>query len=327
MIKSAFPLGDKELKIGILGMTEGNAHPFSWSAMYNGFHLDEMHKWCDELYPTIPNYLSKQPPETIGVPGAHITHVCFTGYEERAMAENCARASNIPNVCDKPEDMIGQVDAVICATDIGSEHVERCKAFIEAGVPMFIDKPMVDNEKDLQWFVKKHDEGAHFISSSSMRYSKAFVPYYQGHDELGKLLYILQPMPKKWETYGIHALEAVYPFLGKGFVSIQNTGTKEFNFAHIIHESGCNVNIPMCYGLHSSGTMLCGSEGSVVLSDSDSYRSFKTQMDNFVHYLRTGEEPFPFEQTIELMKLVIGGLMSREQGGRKVLLSEIHERA
>lgn len=31
------PLGSKELKIGILGMTEGNGHPYSWSAMFNGF--------------------------------------------------------------------------------------------------------------------------------------------------------------------------------------------------------------------------------------------------------------------------------------------------
>lgn len=38
-IMSVFPLGDKELKIGILGMTEGNGHPYSWSAMFNGFDM------------------------------------------------------------------------------------------------------------------------------------------------------------------------------------------------------------------------------------------------------------------------------------------------
>ena len=31
-----FPFGNKELKIGMIGFTEGNAHPFSWSAMING---------------------------------------------------------------------------------------------------------------------------------------------------------------------------------------------------------------------------------------------------------------------------------------------------
>jgi hypothetical protein len=72
--------------------------------------------------------------------------------------------------------------------------------------------------------------------------------------------------------------------------------------------------------------LLIGSIDSKVVSDSDSYYAFKKQMDVFVHFLRTGEEPFPFTETIELMKLVIGGIRSREEGGRKVLLSEIRER-
>ena len=38
------PLGDRELKIGILGMTEGNGHPYSWSAMFNGYDPEEMAK-------------------------------------------------------------------------------------------------------------------------------------------------------------------------------------------------------------------------------------------------------------------------------------------
>jgi hypothetical protein len=46
-------------------------------------------------------------------------------------------------------------------------------------------------------------------------------------------------------------------------------------------------------------------------------------MDLFVHWLRTGEEPFPFSETVELLKLVIAGIRSREEGGREVFLSEI----
>lgn len=321
-----FPLGDKELKIGILGMTEGNAHPFSWSAMYNDYNADEMVKWCKKDYPSIPDYLGKQPKHTIGIPGAHITHVCCTGYADREMAEHMAAASNIPNVVDKPEDMIGQVDAVICATDIGAEHVERCKPFMEANIPMFIDKPMVDNEADLKTFVKWHDEGKHFISSSSMRYTKEMEPFYTNHYELGDLMYICQPMAKKYETYGIHALECVYPLLGAGFEWVQNTGTYERAMVHAYHKSGCYVDIAQGYGQTSCGTMILGNKGAKMVNSGDSYYAFKKQMDNFVKFLRTGEDPYPFEDTIELMKLVIGGLRSREEGGRRVMLSEIKER-
>ena len=144
------PLGNKELKIGILGMTEGNGHPYSWSAMFNGFDPAEMAK-CP--FPVIPEYLSKQPPHTFGMPGVKLTHICCTGWKEREETENVARAALIENVVDRPEDMIGEVDAVICATDVGDEHVERCRPFIEAGLPMFIDKPLVNKEEDLRTFL------------------------------------------------------------------------------------------------------------------------------------------------------------------------------
>ena len=37
-----FPFGDQPIRIGMLGMTEGNAHPFSWSAMINGTYDDAL---------------------------------------------------------------------------------------------------------------------------------------------------------------------------------------------------------------------------------------------------------------------------------------------
>ncbi len=316
----SFPLGDKDLRIGILGMTEGNGHPYSWSAMFNGYDPEEMAK-CP--YPVIPVYLGKQPKDTLGIPGAKITCICCTGWQERDEAERIAKAALIPEVLDRPEEMIGKVDAVIVATDDGNEHVDRCRPFIEAGIPMFIDKPLVNKEEDLRTFVEWRKAGAKFITSSSMRYCKEFEPYYKNRYELGELMYVCSTMAKKYETYGIHALEAMYPLLGPGFVSVRNTGTYERTVVHIKHESGCNVNVIQGIGMVGGGMMLLGSAGAITLTAGDSYYAFKKQLDLFVHWLRTGEEPFPFSESVELMKLVIGGLRSREEGGREVFLSEI----
>ena len=321
-----FPFGDRPIRLGILGMTEGNAHPFSWSAMINGYNKEIMYKWTHELYPTIPDYLGKQPPETFGFPGVQVTHVCFTGYEDRAMAENCAAAAFIPNVVDKPEDMIGQVDAVICATDIGSEHVERCRPFVEAGIPLFIDKPLTDNEEDLKTIVSWYDNGAKLCSSSSLRYTKELEPYYDNHYELGKIRHICSPMAKVWETYGMHAVEAMFPLLGQGFEWVQNNGTYEQAMVHLHHSCGCDVDIPMGYGFQSPGVTIMAQYGARVIKGGDSFYSFKKQLEMFVQYLRTGVTDHPFEDTIEMAKIIIAGIRSREEGGRKVYLSEIKER-
>ena len=321
-----FPYGDRPIRLGILGMTEGNAHPFSWSAMINGYNKEIMYKWTHELYPTIPDYLGKQPPETFGIPGVQVTYVCFTGYEDRAMAENCAAAALIPHVVEKPEEMIGHVDAVICATDLGYEHVQRCRPIVEAGIPLFIDKPLTDNEEDLKTIVSWYDQGAKLCSSSSLRYTKELEPYYRSHYELGNIRYICSPMAKVWETYGMHAVEAMFPLLGQGFEWVQNNGTYERPMVHLHHSGGCDVDIPMGYGFQSPGVTVMAQYGARVIKGGDSFYSFKKQLEVFVHYLRTGEADHPFEDTIEMAKIIIAGIRSREEGGRKVYLSEIRER-
>jgi len=131
-------------------------------------------------------------------------------------------------------------------------------------------------------------------------------------------------MAKKWETYGIHALEAIYPIVGSGFISIQNTGTKGRNIVHMTHKDGIDIVIGCINGMAYGGPVcLNGTLGNVAVKGSDTFYAFKSQLQSFVDYLRSGELPFPFAETEELMKLVIGGIMSREENNRKVMLSEI----
>ena len=316
-----FPLGNKSLKIGILGYTEGNGHPYSWSAMFNGYDREIMERECP--FPVIPGYLGKQPKESFGIAGAKITHIACTGYEGINRARHIAKASLIENVVERPEDMIGEVDAVICATDNGNEHVDRCRPFLDASIPMFIDKPLVNTAEDLRTFIGWRNEGKRFISSSSMRYAKEYEPYYATTYEMGKLMYICSPMSKRWEEYGIHAVEQMFPILGRGFVSVQNTGKYEQAHVHLVHESGCNVDIPQGVGMAGAGILMIGTQGSNYVQCKDSYYAFKKQLDLFVNWLRTGDEPVDFADTVEMMKIVIAGIRSREEGGRVVLLDEI----
>jgi len=68
---------------------------------------------------------------------------------------------------------------------------------------------------------------------------------------------------------------------------------------------------------------LCGTAGHANVALGDTFFAFKSQLEAFIAYLRTGIRPFPFEHTVELMKIVIAGIVSREQGGRVVRVEEI----
>lgn len=72
---------------------------------------------------------------------------------------------------------------------------------------------------------------------------------------------------------------------------------------------------------------LIGEKDCIQCQFQDTYYAFRKQLETFVTYLETQKLPFPFEETEELIKLIIGGIISRAEGGRKVYLDEITGRS
>ena len=65
-----------------------------------------------------------------------------------------------------------------------------------------------------------------------------------------------------------------------------------------------------------------GTEGADSAKFTDTFFAFKTQLEAYVSYLRTGTQPFPFEETVEQMSIIIAGIESRKQGGKTIHLKE-----
>src|SRR5690606_36982581 len=95
------------LRLAMLGLIEGNGHPYSWSAIVNGFDPAALTS-CP--YPVIREYLAAQPPDSVHVPGAQVTHLWT---DAAGAAAGVAALARIPQVVARPEEVIGQVDAVM----------------------------------------------------------------------------------------------------------------------------------------------------------------------------------------------------------------------
>lgn len=301
----------------MIGLNKGNEHPYSWSAIFNGYNEEAMRQLCPSK--TIPVYLGKEPKDTLQIKGARVTHIYCPDRED---AEKISECSLVPEIVDTPEAMIGQVDAVIIGTDIGCDHLRQARPFVEAGVPLFIDKPLCDNLKDLEVFRQWINvERKPIMSSSCFRYAREYMPYHRSTSELGELRYVSATMSKKWETYGIHALEAIYPIVGPGFKTVQNLGTPQRNIVHMTHERGIDIIIALIEDLqYGGGLRLAGTAGNVYICSNDTFFAFKAQLQAFIEFLRTGKYPFPPEETFELMTLVAGALESRADNGKLVKL-------
>ncbi len=246
--------------------------------------------------------------------------------DSRTDAERVARAANIAHVVDQPEQVIGQVDAVIVATDIGGEHLDRARPFIEAGIPVFIDKPLTDDADHLRQFIQWQREGRAILSTSGMRYAKEFIALKDRLHETGEPRLIHGTMMKSWERYGIHILEAVWHLLPPGgWQWVRNSGDEHANIVHVHHATGVEVVLPVIadmYGGYGAVDVL-GTKGSIRARFSDTFSAFKAQLVAFIEYLRTGQSPVDFAETVEQMKIIIAGLQSRKQGGACIHLDQI----
>ena len=185
---------------------------------------------------------------------------------------------------------------------------------------MFVDKPLAINVPDLNQFIRWHQAGKVFLSSSNMRYAPEMKQILRQKAQLGDLRWITTCTSKTWERYAIHALEAIWPVLGPGFLAVRTESRPGSDIAYITHRSGVQVSLAVIYdAVGSYGAVhVFGTKGNLAVSCWDTYTAFRNQLCAFVEMLRTGERPYPLSETIELMAVIIAGLRSRERNGALV---------
>jgi hypothetical protein len=175
---------------------------------------------------------------------------------------------------------------------------------------------------ELRQFVEWHRAGKIILSTSGMRYAPEMRADFS---HLGDLRWITSFTCKTWERYGIHALEAVEPLLGPGFLTVQANSDAGGDVMHLTHRSAVKVTIGALHDAYGSfgAVHLYGTKGDLPLKLTDTYHAFRGQLVAFIDMLRTGERPLPFDETVELMAVIIAGIRSREQGGATIAIADI----
>ena len=315
MTNSANRTTETPTRIALLGMVEENGHPLSWSAIING-HFDDGIIRAAGLS-VIADYLGAQPASALGIPGATITHVwCDQPEDARAVAAS----AKIPHIVANPLEVIGEVDAVIIPTDKGEEHLERARPFIEANLPVFIDKPLTIRADHLDQFIAWQRAGKRIYSASAMRFAHEFTSLRDRLPEVGQPRLIVVTGAKSWERYGIHALEAVYGLLPPGgWLDACNTGSASANVVHVRHQQSVDVILAINQDMFGGfcHVTIFGTTGRLDARFRDSFSAFKAQLTAFIDAIRTDADPFDFAQTVEQMAIIIAAIESRENDGQR----------
>lgn len=293
-------MAERDLNFGVIGLSEGNGHPYSWSAIFNGYDKEEM-KNCP--FPVIPEYLSQQkfPEDTIK--GARVSHIWT---QELSISEDVARSSLIETVCLRPEEMIGQVDGVLLARDDAKHHKEMALPFLENGIPVFIDKPIALDVKTAQ---ELFSFGDLVYSCSSLRFAEEFAPHHL--DELGEVHLIEGTVPNSWEKYAVHIIEPALNLIpDRGHLTVWNRTSKADSRSLEADWSGGVTTEFITTGSVRSPLQLTitGSEGSKILKFSDSFTAFKRSLQYFLDLVNGKVANLPRELTLDVVDLIEKGI-------------------
>ncbi len=151
--------------------------------------------------------------------GARVTQVWG---ETRALARKAAAAGAIPQIVGAPEDLIGHVDGAVVDHRHAGLHLPAARPLLEAGIPLFIDKP----------FCYRVDEGRRFLaraaelqvpvcSFSAMHKHESFRALQRDMRRLGRIHAVVTTgacdIKSRWGGiffYGIHQVDMALRLLG-----------------------------------------------------------------------------------------------------------------
>ena len=267
---------ERELQLGILGLSEGNGHPYSWSAIINGYDPAVM---AECPFPVIPQYLARQVFPRDSIQGARVTHI-WTQDDESA--RHVARATHIPQVVSDPEAMLGEIDAVLLARDDAENHLKMARPFLLAGLPIYIDKPVALTMDDLESMLALQQKPGQLFSCSALRWAREFNVALHCQ-EIGPIRHIQATTPKGWSKYAVHVLDPILEQLGLFDAPAEVVRVSDIPEVVLVRWKDCTATITCTGALPSDIRMqVFGNGGSRELVFVDTFAAFREALLRFV---------------------------------------------
>ena len=301
--------------IGIIGVSEGNGHPFSYSSIINGYSPEGL---AASGWPGIYNYVRRRHASEFGLGEWKVTHAWT---QDSEVTQRLCAACKIPHTAGDYREFLGKVDAVIVARDDFENHFQMARPFLEAGLPVFVDKPLSLDLAELR-ALKPYLEKGQLMSCSGMRYARELDEPRADLAAYGRLKLIRGAIVLSWEKYGIHLLEAILSLSIARPVSVRSLPADHASSV-VRLEDGTLIQIDaLGDSARTFHVEIFGTQQNGSFEIFDNFSMFRRMLWEFAESIRMGRPAIPPERTIELMSVLIAGRMARNEN-REVFLHEL----
>lgn len=306
----------KPINVGMIGISEGNGHPYSFSCIINGYDDDGLKS---SGWGVIYSYISKREKSEFGFPGVKVTHVWT---QDKNQSIKIAKAANIPHIAESYEEMIGKVDALIIGRDDYETHLPLAKRFLESGCFVFIDKPLSVDIGELKWFLPYLQAGK-LMSCSGLKYAREIDDLKNSVLSLGEIKLVRGAVVNHFEKYGVHLLDAIFSCIYFNVKTVTAVPAKH-DSAILYNEDGSIIQIDALGPVTKVFQLdFFGTSGRYHAELQDNFTAFRRTLGCFFEMIKTGKPPIEPDLTLGIMKTIIAFNISRQEN-RTVHLKEIY---
>jgi hypothetical protein len=213
----------------------------------------------------------------------------------------------IPHVVEDFRDMIGAVDGVLLARDDAENHEYFSTPFLNAGMPIYIDKPLALTAEGAASLIGRQRYPGQIFSCSALKYARELTLEPGEREALGELRCILGTTPKSWDKYAIHIIDPMLGLIGRpiiidwhqtvrcGDVVTVHLGVGRGPVLHISALGETKVPISL---------RVVGEKGWKDLVFSDSFSAFKSALQNFIEGILHDEARMDIARTMDAVRII-----------------------
>lgn len=223
--------------------------------------------------------------------------------------------------------LLAEVDYVLLETNDGNPRLLQATEVIEAGKPVFIDKPVAASLEDVQKiYALAEQKHVPVFSASSLRYMDTIQAAING--KIGKILgadtyspATLEPHHPDLFWYGIHGVESLIALMGVGCKEVARTYTEGTDVVVGTWSDGrIGTFRGTRTGKHTYGGTAYGENGDLTLGP---YKGYDTLLSKIIQFFDTAQSPVNANETLEIYRFMTAADISKARGGAKVALAEV----
>jgi predicted dehydrogenase len=256
-----------------------------------------------------------------GSPDVETSWSRVKGYTETLKAKYGVR------IVDSVAEVVANCDAILIESVDGRAHLPFAKEVFGKGKPVYIDKPLGGNLREvLEIAALAEKTNTPLFSASSLRYSPGVAELKKPNvgRMLGAISYgpcSLEPHHTDLYWYGVHATEALYTVMGPGCETVSRVSTPDTDVVTGVWKDG---RTGVVYGYRNSKSLYRVTVfGTTSVRDSKDGHDYAPLVKDILEFFHTRKSPVPLAETVEIMAYMEAADESKRAGGAPVSLKDV----